>query len=103
MKDAKFDLRGWERIEIPACPSSNSFSKVLGLIWNKNSDTLEIHSEAFKCDETVKVTRRKMLSIISRVSHPIGFLGPYLIHPKILLQATWKPKEPWDAKVNDEI
>ncbi|GBM43406.1 hypothetical protein AVEN_244218-1, partial [Araneus ventricosus] len=44
-----------------------------------------------------------MLSIISSVFDPIGFLAPALIHPKILLQAAWKTKEPWDAEVNDEI
>ncbi|GBN53317.1 hypothetical protein AVEN_72059-1 [Araneus ventricosus] len=34
---------------------------------------------------------------------PIGFLAPTLIQPKILLPATWKTKEFWDAEVNDEI
>ncbi|GBL83683.1 hypothetical protein AVEN_132611-1 [Araneus ventricosus] len=103
MKDAKFGFRGWEQTEIPACPSSNSMSQVLGLIWNKNSDTLEIDSEALKYYEAKKITKRKMLSIFSKVFDPIGFLAPALIQPKILLQAIWKTKEPWDAEVNDDI
>ncbi|GBM23886.1 hypothetical protein AVEN_208516-1 [Araneus ventricosus] len=103
MKETKFDLRGWEQTEFPACLFSNSMSQVLGLIWNKNSDTLEIDYEALKYNETIKITKRKMLSIISSVFYPIVFLAPALIQPKILLQATWKTKEPWDAEVNDEV
>ncbi|GBN53316.1 hypothetical protein AVEN_72058-1 [Araneus ventricosus] len=72
MKEAKFDLIGWEQTEIPACLSSNSMSQVLGLIWNKNSDTLEIDFEALKYDKTVKITKRKMLSIISSMQWRTG-------------------------------
>ncbi|GBO23434.1 hypothetical protein AVEN_186858-1 [Araneus ventricosus] len=78
-------------------------SKVSGLIGNKKSGALEIDFEALKFDKTEKITKRKMLSIISSVFDPIRFLAPALIHPKILLQAAWKTKEPWDAEVNDEI
>ncbi|GBM15260.1 hypothetical protein AVEN_144047-1 [Araneus ventricosus] len=78
-KEAKFDVRGSEQTEIPACPFSNSMSQVLGLIWNKNSDTLEIDSEALKYDETIKITERKVLSIISSVFDPIGFIAPALL------------------------
>ncbi|GFU62026.1 uncharacterized protein TNCV_717521 [Trichonephila clavipes] len=50
-----------------------------------------------------KKTKRKILSLVSRVFDPIGFLAPVMIQPKILLQATWKTKEAWDDEVNDEI
>ncbi|GFX89717.1 uncharacterized protein K02A2.6 [Trichonephila clavipes] len=95
-----FDLRGWES---SAIPSESTTSLVLGLIWDKNSDTLEIDSESLKFDEKEKITKRKILSLVSRVFDPIGFLAPVVIQPKILLQATWKTKEAWDDKVNDEI
>ncbi|GFT25887.1 uncharacterized protein TNCV_1518451 [Trichonephila clavipes] len=69
----------------------------------QNSDTLEIDSESLKFDEKEKITKRKILSLVSRVFDPIGFLAPVMIQPKILLQATWKTKEAWDDEVNDEI
>ncbi|GFT37835.1 CCHC-type domain-containing protein [Trichonephila clavipes] len=100
MKEGMFDLRGWES---SAIPSESTTSLVLGLIWDKNSDTLEIDSESLKFDEKEKITKRKILSLVSRVFDPIGFLAPVMIQPKILLQATWKTKEAWDDKVNDEI
>ncbi|GFU99293.1 uncharacterized protein TNCV_356141 [Trichonephila clavipes] len=90
MKEGMFDLRGWES---SAIPSESTTSLVLGLIWDKNSDTLEIDSESLKFDEKEKITKRKILSLVSRVFDPIGFLAPVMIQPKILLQATWKTKE----------
>ncbi|GFY17418.1 CCHC-type domain-containing protein [Trichonephila clavipes] len=100
MKEGMFDLRGWES---SAIPSESTTSLVLGLIWDKNSDTLEIDSESLKFDEKKKITKRKILSLVSRVFDPIGFLAPVMIQLKILLQATWKTKEAWDDEVNDEI
>ncbi|GFU42745.1 integrase catalytic domain-containing protein [Trichonephila clavipes] len=87
MKEGMFDLRGWES---SAIPSESTTSLVLGLICYKNSDTLEIDSESLKFDEKEKITKRKILSLVSRVFDPIGFLAPVMIQPKILLQATWK-------------
>ncbi|GFX11484.1 uncharacterized protein TNCV_1821671 [Trichonephila clavipes] len=72
-------------------------------LGQKNSDTLEIDSESLKFDEKEKITKRKILLLVSRVFDPIGFLAPVMIPPKILLQATWKTKEAWDDEVNDEI
>ncbi|GFX15068.1 CCHC-type domain-containing protein [Trichonephila clavipes] len=100
MKEGMFDLRGWES---SAIFSESTTSLVLGLIWDKNSDTLEIDSESLKFDEKEKITKRKILSLVSRVFDPIGFLAPVMIQPKILLQASWKTKEAWDDEVNDEI
>ncbi|GFX41879.1 integrase catalytic domain-containing protein [Trichonephila clavipes] len=100
MKEGMFDLRGWES---SAIPSESTTSLVLGLIWDKNSDTLEINSESLKFDEKEKITKRKILSLVSRVFDLIGFLAPVMIQPKIFPQATWKTKAAWDDEVNDEI
>ncbi|GIY32867.1 uncharacterized protein CDAR_310331 [Caerostris darwini] len=94
MKEGIFDLRGWESSALYAS-SESTRSPVLGLIWDKN-DTLEIDSESLEFDETEKITKRKIYSLISRVFDPIGFLATVMIQPKILLQATWKTKESWD-------
>ncbi|GIY42358.1 DUF1758 domain-containing protein [Caerostris darwini] len=102
MKEGMFDLRGWESSAISAS-SESTRSPVLGLIWDKNLDTLEIDSESLEFDEREKITKRKILSLVSRVFDPIGFLAPVMIQPKILLQATWKTKESWDDEVNNEI
>ncbi|GIY62769.1 uncharacterized protein CDAR_84701 [Caerostris darwini] len=102
MKEGMLDPRGCESFALSAS-SENTRSPVLGLIWDKILDTLEIDSESLEFDEREKITKRKILSLVSRVFDPIGFLAPVMIQPKILLQATWKTKESWDDEVNNEI
>ncbi|GIY62765.1 hypothetical protein CDAR_84681 [Caerostris darwini] len=102
MKEGMLDRRGWESSALSAS-SESTRSPVLGLIWDKNLDTLEIDSESLEFDEREKITKRKILSLVSRVFDPIGFLAPVMIQPKILLQATWKAKESWGEEVNNEI
>ncbi|GIY69235.1 uncharacterized protein CDAR_53151 [Caerostris darwini] len=53
MKEGMFDLRGWESSAISAS-SESTRSPVLGLIWDKNLDTLEIDSESLEFDEREK-------------------------------------------------
>lgn len=102
MKEGMFELRGWESSADQEF-SKDTKSPVLGLIWDKELDTLEIDTESLKFDKTEKMTKRKMLSLVSSIFDPIGFLSPLMILPKILLQATWKTKESWDDEVNEEI
>ncbi|GIY25740.1 uncharacterized protein CEXT_501321 [Caerostris extrusa] len=63
----------------------------------------EIDTEYLEFDEREKITKREILSLVSPVFDPIGFLAPVMIQPKILLQATWKAKESWDEELNNEI
>ena len=95
MKKGKFDLRDWGSAAFRKNSLQNSKTRVLSLIWNKNSDTLEIDSELLKFDKTDKLTKRKILSLVSRIFDPSGYIAPVLIEPKILLQAIWKTKMPY--------
>ncbi|GIY67978.1 hypothetical protein CDAR_243731 [Caerostris darwini] len=102
MKEGMLDRRGCESSALSAS-SESTRSPVLGLILDKNLDTLEIDSESLEFDEREKITKRKILSLVSQVFDPTDFLAPVRIQPKILLQATWKTKESWNDEVNNEI
>ncbi|GIY38112.1 reverse transcriptase [Caerostris extrusa] len=102
MKEGMLDRRGCESSALSAS-SERTRSPVLGLIWDKNLNALEIDTEYLEFDEREKITKREILSLVSPVFDPIGFLAPVMIQPKILLQATWKAKESWDEEVNNEI
>ncbi|GFQ64794.1 uncharacterized protein TNCT_89691 [Trichonephila clavata] len=73
------------------------------LIWNKDSDTLKIDSESLKLEEPGTLTKRKILSLTSRIFDPIGFISPALIRPKLLLQETWRNNDHWNSEVNENI
>ncbi|GIY99470.1 uncharacterized protein CEXT_274261 [Caerostris extrusa] len=92
MKEGMLDRRGCESSALSAS-SESTRSPVLGLIWDKNLNALEIDTEYLEFDEREKITKRKILSLVSRLFDPIGFLALVMIQPKILLQTTWKEKE----------
>ncbi|XP_071652822.1 uncharacterized protein [Temnothorax longispinosus] len=100
MSEGAFDLRGWETshsktqdIDIP----------VLGLIWDKNDDTLRLVMPSTENIMNEKITKRVILSFSHRIYDPIGFVSPVMITSKLLLQQTWISKIKWDDEVCDEI
>ena len=74
--------------------------KVLGLIWNRKSDTISL------CKVTIEenvLTKRKILQVISCMHDPIGLFAPAVLRSKLLLQEIWKLKLNWDDIVPDVI
>lgn len=69
-----------------------SFIKVLGLKWNPNSD---IFSYTYTPLER-PCTKRSILSDISRIFDPLGFISPCLLLAKRLLQQLWATNMSWD-------
>ena len=73
--------------------------RALGIQWHVSSDTL-----GFKI--TIKdkpATRRGILSIISSVYDPLGFVAPFILPAKIILQDLCKKKLGWDDKIPEEV
>ena len=66
--------------------------RALGVIWDTNSDCFVY--KVVKRD--LADTRRKILSLIASLFDPIGFLAPFLVRAKILLQQVWQFGIGWD-------
>ncbi|CAL8069059.1 unnamed protein product [Orchesella dallaii] len=96
---ARFELRGWE-----FGPSEIEKNvPLLGLIWKIKEDSLGVDLTSALTKMEGPVTKRKMLSLAHTVFDPIGFVSPYAILPKILLQETWSKKLGWDAELPEDI
>ena len=66
--------------------------RVLGIYWDIDKDTFK-----FKIDLKEKpITRRGMLSIISSIYDPFGFVAPYTLKGKKLLQQLCQDEVGWD-------
>ena len=78
-------------------------SSVLGLLWDKKSDTLCCDLCDFKENKDEPVTKRSMLSAAHKLFDPIGFTCPITLKPKILLQQSWKLQSGWDSILPEEI
>lgn len=69
--------------------------RALGVQWNVASDT-------FSFSITIKdrpATRRGLLSVISSVYDPLGFVAPFVLPAKVLLQDLCKRKFDWDDPI----
>ena len=73
--------------------------RALGVQWC-------IESDAFKFTISLKdrpCTRRRILSIISSIFDPLGFVAPVLLEGKTILQELCRNNCGWDDPVPDEI
>lgn len=69
--------------------------RALGVQW-------DIEKDAFTFSITIKqhsTTRRGILSIVSSIYDPLGFLSPIILSAKQILQNLCRIKLPWDDKV----
>lgn len=78
-----------------------SFTYVLGLVWCPEPDTLHVLLSLEALPDVI--TKRVMLSDISKVFDILGMLSPVTIKAKILLQNSWREAVDWDEPVSDEL
>lgn len=73
---------------------------VLGLCWNPSSDTFNF---TIKLLPSTVITKRTILSTISKLFDPLGFLSPVIIKAKILIQELWSIKIDWDDSLPEQF
>ena len=81
------------------CAKSDE-AKVLGYNFNTLTDTLEIKTKTLDPNAN---TKRKILSSISQIFDPIGFLSPFMVGCKIILRKLNEMKLQWDQPVGTDI
>ena len=73
--------------------------RTLGVWWDPCSDEFFFN---VKIKEHQK-TKRGLLSFLSSIYDPLGFLAPLLIKPKIILQSMWRQKIGWDDPIPNNL
>ena len=68
-------------------------SKVLGLKWDKQSDTLKVSF----LSENVPTTKRGILRKLSMIYDPHGLVSPLTLEGKLIFRDVCDAKIPWDA------
>ena len=74
---------------------------VLGYKWNLTNDTLQVSIPDIK--DTVKHTKRTLLSAVASLYDPIGLLLPVVVLLRLLLQKVWNKKYDWDDTVDQDL
>ena len=75
-------------------------SKVLGVKWNVCED--QFHFDV-KVNDSRKVTRRSILSMVSSMYDPLGLVSPIVLVGRLLFQEATMLKLGWDDPVPSHI
>ncbi|XP_034944944.1 uncharacterized protein [Chelonus insularis] len=79
----------------------SSKTKLLGLSWIPATDLFKFNSKPPR--EKSKLTKRIILSETAQLYDPLGFLAPFIVRAKMLLQEIWLDKLSWDDQAPDHI
>ena len=73
--------------------------RALGVLWNTEDDF-------FTFDSSVKdnpCTKRGLLSTMSSIYDPMGFVSPFILRAKIIFQSLCRSKIGWDEDIPEEL
>ena len=86
-----------------------STQSVLGIQWNVENDTFAINvdtrmqrSQSTQAGRKA-VTRRGILSVVSSIFDPLGFISPYVLLGKLLLRELCSDGLGWDEPVSEDL
>ncbi|XP_011860126.1 PREDICTED: uncharacterized protein LOC105557489, partial [Vollenhovia emeryi] len=86
---------------VPGERRKDQITPVLGMMWDREEDELWMDWKEHKALSAI--TKRTILSAVSQVYDPIGFLCPVLLGPKKMLQRAWLAKKSWDEILEEEL
>lgn len=75
----------------------------LGLIWKPKEDYFCLKLNLAKEIILMRITKRVMLSEISRTFDPLGFISPVSIKGKLMIQKLWREGLKWDDNISNEL
>ena len=73
--------------------------KTLGVLWIAKDDVFSFQVEVVL---QMQFTKRSLLSRVAKIFDPLGFLSPFVLRAKILLQELWTQGLGWDDPVVDD-
>ncbi|GFX87426.1 reverse transcriptase domain-containing protein [Trichonephila clavipes] len=116
LKDANMNLRKfktnskelrklWNENGIgDVCESGERSLKVLGIIWNLNNDTFKLDAQPLlELIKNLKNSKRCVLKTAAKVFDPIGFISPFVLIIKCLMQEIWEYGLGWDEQLPTEL
>lgn len=97
-------LRGmWEKDKLDCQEMLSDVHKVLGISWDTNSDVLKLDIQGLIENRNFKPTKRNILKVILKLFDPVGFIMPFVMRMKSLLQETWLRGFEWDVELPLEL
>ena len=86
----------------PKALESSESVMTLGLIWNPTFDHLSPNAPT-SVSVSISTIKRQVLSGISRLFDPLGWMAPNTVAAKILMQDFWISRMSWDEPLLSEM
>ena len=90
-----------EKQPIQTIAEEDQYTKTLGIKWNSVSDTFRITVAEINHNDII--TKRTLISDVSKTFDILGWFSPTIIKVKILFQRLWELKIDWDDPVPEEV
>ncbi|GAB0099938.1 uncharacterized protein DMENIID0001_161430 [Sergentomyia squamirostris] len=98
------DLQETQQIEITEDKNSTNTLKPLGILWDPHTDLFQFKISMDRFGPTTDaIIKRKILSDLSSVFDPTGWLAPVILNGKIIMQMLWKEKTDWDEIPSETV
>ncbi|XP_072403059.1 uncharacterized protein [Diabrotica undecimpunctata] len=79
----------------------NFVVKTLGLSYDTITDNFKLSSPKININDCL--TKRQVLSFISKFYDPLGLAGPVLVKAKVIMQTIWLRKIKWDEVLPNDL
>eukprot|EP00117_Sycon_ciliatum_P035683 scpid49170/ scgid26997/ len=73
-------------------------TKTLGISWQASSDSFSISATA--APQQQRITKRAILKAVAKVFDPLGFVAPFVLRGKVMIQSLWASGIDWDEEVD---
>src|SRR5699024_5243070 len=104
-RTVKMNVRKWRTnrrdLDREWTPDSSSKVKVLGHLWDTESDTLSLSVDLLPHIRPRMITKRIFSSLLARIYDPMGIVLPYVVHLRLFLAKLWSHSLDWDDPVPD--
>lgn len=95
----KSEVTETKMTELSNTEEVSNVERTLGLQWNTDEDTLSFNSDI----KTTPDTRRGVLSTIASLYDPLGFLSPFILQGKQILQEICCEGLDWDTPLPEDL
>ena len=112
MMDGGFNLRSWmsnhaQLVDIMTSEDTihqhdAPVEKVLGYFYDSEQDVVSLADFSFE-ERPQGITKRQLLSNISKVFDPLSLALPVTIRGRLLMKQVWKDGTAWDEEVTPEV
>ena len=97
---SKVPIQDWKS-EVDLDRDQLPCTKTLGVWWLANEDIFTFREHVQ--DSNMLYTKRNFLKKIATLFDPIGFLAPFIIRAKMLLQDMWTAGLEWDDELTEPL